>query len=126
MIHTPGHSPGGVSLLDRQARALFCGDLLYHGRMYVFFANSEPAVFRESLRRVASLADEYDVVYPSHGPTPLDADDVLTIRDAYEEVWNAHAPDGHGSLYGFPIAIYDFGAFSFLLPPDGPSASTTR
>ncbi|MBW3632987.1 MAG: MBL fold metallo-hydrolase, partial [Chloroflexi bacterium] len=36
VIHTPGHSPGGVSFLDRRARALFCGDLLYLGQMCLF------------------------------------------------------------------------------------------
>ena len=71
VVHTPGHSPGGISFLDRRARALFCGDLLYRGQMYVFFANSDPSAFRESLRRVASLADDVDAIYPSHGASPL-------------------------------------------------------
>ena len=54
VFHTPGHSPGGVSFLDRQARALFVGDLLYHGRMYVFLPTSDPAEFRSSLQRVVA------------------------------------------------------------------------
>lgn len=122
VLHTPGHSPGGVSFLDRQARALFSGDLLYLGRMYVFFTDSDPAAFGESLRRVASLTSEFDAVYPSHGAAPLAANDVLTIRDAFAEVWAERSPDRLGSLYGYPVAIHDFGSFSFLLPPDGPSA----
>jgi glyoxylase-like metal-dependent hydrolase (beta-lactamase superfamily II) len=126
VIHTPGHSPGGVSFLDRQARALFSGDLLYRGRMYVFFPNSDPAAFRASLRRVADLMGEVDAIYPSHGASPLAPIDVVTIRDAFEEVWNGREPDQHGSLYDYPIAIYDFGDFSFLLPPDGPHESTRR
>ena len=124
VIHTPGHSPGGVSFLDRQGRALFCGDLLYLGPMYVFLANSDPAAFRESLRSVASLARNLDAVYPSHGPAPINPGDVLNIRDAFEEVWNGRAPDQDGSLYGYPVAVYDFGRFSFLLPPEEPHGST--
>ena len=126
VVHTPGHSPGGVSFLDRRARALFCGDLLYRGRMYVFFANSDASAFRESLRRVASLADDVDAIYPSHGDSPLGPGDILTIHDAFEEVWNGRAPVQYGSLYGYPVAVYDFGRFSFLLPPGGPHGPTVR
>ena len=123
VIHTSGHSPGSVSFLDRRARALFCGDLLYLGRMYVFFANSDPSAFRKSLRCVASLASDVDAIFPSHGASPLGPGDVLTIHDAFEEVWNGRAADQHSSLYGYPVAVYDFGRFSFLLPPDGPHGS---
>lgn len=126
VIHTPGHSPGGVSFLDRQARALFSGDLLYLGSMYVFFANSDPAAFRDSMRRVAALTVVFDTVYPSHGAAPLEAHDVLTIRDAFEEVWDGHPPDRHGSLYGSAVATYDFGAFSFLLPVEVQYGASSR
>jgi glyoxylase-like metal-dependent hydrolase (beta-lactamase superfamily II) len=124
VIHTPGHSPGGVSFLDRQGRALFCGDLLYLGLMYVFFANSDPAAFRASLRSVASFAKKLDAIYPSHGPSPISPGDIHVIRDAFEEVWNGRAPDQYSSLYGYSVAVYDFGRFSFLLPPEGPHGST--
>ena len=116
VFHTPGHSPGGVSFLDRQARALFVGDLLYLGRMYLFFPNSDPLAFRASLRQVADLAAEVEVVYPAHGPTPLAPAVVLAIRDAYEELWAGRQPDRAGSLFGFDLSIYDFGQFAFLLP----------
>jgi glyoxylase-like metal-dependent hydrolase (beta-lactamase superfamily II) len=116
VIHTPGHSPGGVSFLDRQARALFVGDLLYLGRMYIFFPNSDPAAFRESLRRVSEVLHDVDTVYPAHGPAPITPDDVLAIRDAYEEVWTGRDAVRDDSLFGFPLTIYDFGRFSFLMP----------
>ncbi len=31
VMHTPGHSPGGICLLDRQAGVLFSGDTIYVG-----------------------------------------------------------------------------------------------
>lgn len=126
VFHTPGHSPGGVSFLDRQTRALFSGDLLYLGWMYVFFANSDAAAFRESLRRVAALTDEFDTIFPSHGPSPIAPADVLAIRDAFEEVWDGRRPDRLGSLYGYAVSIYDFGAFSFLLPAEGRHGEPSR
>jgi glyoxylase-like metal-dependent hydrolase (beta-lactamase superfamily II) len=116
VIHTPGHSPGGVSFLDREARALFVGDLLYLGRMYVFLPTSDPAAFRESLRRVSALSSDVDIVYPAHGPSPISPEDMLAIRDAYEQVWAGRPAESDDSLFGFPLTIHDFDRFAFLMP----------
>ena len=29
VYHTPGHSPGSISLYDEQTKSLFCGDLVF-------------------------------------------------------------------------------------------------
>ncbi len=117
IFHTPGHSPGGISFLDREARVFFVGDLLYLGRMLLFFPGGDPAAFRESLRLAAEIAAEVDTIYPAHDSVPLASDDVRAIRDAYETVWAGRAPDRHGTLYGYRAAIHDFGRFSFNMPP---------
>ncbi len=116
VIHTPGHSAGGVSFLDRVARALFVGDLLYLGKMYIFFPDSSPADFRRSLQRVGDLMDEVDRVFPAHNAAPITPADVLAIKAAFEEVWEGKAAGRNGSLFGYDLTIYDFGSFSFLLP----------
>ena len=116
IFHTPGHSPGGVSFLDREARAFFVGDLLYLGRMLLFFPGSDPAAFRESLRLAAEIAAEVDVIYPAHDSVPLVPEDVNAIHDAFEMVWAERAADGHGTLYGYSTADHEFGRFSFHLP----------
>jgi len=117
VFHTPGHSPGDVSFLDKTARALFVGDLLYLDRMLVFFPDSDPVAFRDSLRLAAELVAAVDTIYPAHGSSPMNPADVLAIRDAFELTWSGRGPDHHGSAYGHDVAIYDFGRFSFLLPP---------
>jgi glyoxylase-like metal-dependent hydrolase (beta-lactamase superfamily II) len=116
VLHTPGHSPGGVLFLDRQARALFVGDLLYLGRIYVFLATSDPAAFRRSMQLAGDVSGEVEIVYPAHGPAPITPADILTIRDAYEEVWDGRSADRPGALFGFDLEIHDFGRFSFLMP----------
>ncbi|MDQ3548235.1 MAG: MBL fold metallo-hydrolase, partial [Chloroflexota bacterium] len=35
-FHTPGHSPGGITLLDRANRILFPGDAVYAGPMFAW------------------------------------------------------------------------------------------
>ena len=126
VLHTPGHSPGGVTFFDRAARTLFPGDLVYLGRMFVFLPGSDPAAFRSSLRLLATLVDAAEAVYPAHRASPLAPGDVRAIHEAYEAVWTGRAPDGRTELYGYEAAVHDFGRFSFLLPPGdwrGPSAA---
>ena len=117
ILHTPGHSPGGVSFLDREARAFFVGDLLYLGRMLLFFPGGDTAAFRESLRLAAEVVEDVDAIYPAHDAAPLAPADVLAIRDAYETVWAGRAPDRYGTLYGYRAAIHEFERFSFNMPP---------
>ena len=117
VIHTPGHSPGSLSFLDREARALFSGDLCYLGQMLLFVSASDLAAFRRSLGALATIAAHVDAIYPAHGSSPLTGDDVLTIRDAFELVWKGAKPNWHGSYAGHRVAIHDFGEFAFLVPP---------
>jgi glyoxylase-like metal-dependent hydrolase (beta-lactamase superfamily II) len=116
VFHTPGHSPGGLTFLDRQASAMFIGDLLYLGPMLLFFPGGDLSAFRDSLQLAAELAAAVDTVYPAHHETPIQPKDVREIRDAFETVWAGREPDRRGSAYGYPVLIHDFGRFSFLLP----------
>jgi glyoxylase-like metal-dependent hydrolase (beta-lactamase superfamily II) len=84
--------------------------------MYVFFPDSDPGMFRASLRLAVELSRDVDVVYPSHGPSPLTPGDVREIHEAYESVWAGRARDRDDVQSGIPVAIHDFGRFTFLLP----------
>jgi glyoxylase-like metal-dependent hydrolase (beta-lactamase superfamily II) len=117
VFHTPGHSPGGVSFLDREARTFFVGDLLYLGKMLLFYPESDPVVFRQSLRLAEEIVVDVDTIYPAHDSVPLVPDDVRAIRAAYETVWAGRTPDGQGTLYGYRTIDHEFGRFSFHLPP---------
>ena len=111
-FHTPGHSPGGITLLDREARVLFPGDAVYAGPMFAWRPYSDPVGYRASLRLLAELADASDVVYPSHNRVPLSPDDVRRMHAAYEEVWAGRTPDQRDDEKD----IFEFGDFSFWLP----------
>jgi len=67
VIHTPGHSPGHVVLLND--RTMFGGDLLFAGsigRTDLMF--SDPVRMEESLARICELDGSIDV-HPGHGPS---------------------------------------------------------
>lgn len=67
VIHTPGHSPGGVSL--RIGEAVFTGDALFAGSIgRSDFRNSDGRALLDGIRtRLLTLPDEL-VVYSGHGP----------------------------------------------------------
>jgi len=67
VIHTPGHSPGSISLLSDGE--VFTGDLLFAcsiGRTDL--PESSDAEMKASLTKLRTLTDDL-LVYPGHGPT---------------------------------------------------------
>jgi len=71
VLHTPGHTPGGVCLLCGDA--MFSGDTLFAGSMgRTDFPGGDYATIKKSLDRLASLEGNYRV-FPGHGEdTSLD------------------------------------------------------
>jgi len=67
VLHTPGHSPGGVSL--RIGDVVFTGDALFAGSIgRSDFENSDGAALLEGIRtKLLTLPDDV-VVYSGHGP----------------------------------------------------------
>jgi len=64
-MHTPGHSPGGISLLGEWEG--FTGDTLFEGSIgRTDFPESSKQDMMVSLRKLACLPDHF-VIYPGHG-----------------------------------------------------------
>ncbi len=67
IIHTPGHSPGSISILERSSRALFCGDLVFCdggvGRWDL--PGGHLPTLKGSIRRILDLNP--GSLYPGHG-----------------------------------------------------------
>lgn len=113
VFHTPGHSPGGLTFLDRAAKILFPGDAVYEGPMFAFRPGSDPRDYRVTLRTLAELAAIADQIYPSHNRSPLDPADVIAMHEAYEAIWAGRPPDQRHP----DRDVFDFGTFSFWLAP---------
>jgi len=67
VLHTPGHSPGGISLLTDDS--IFTGDTLFAGSVGRFdLPGGSEEVLLNSINRILSL-DENLTIYPGHGPS---------------------------------------------------------
>lgn len=71
VIHTPGHTPGSISLLlvHPENKILFSGDTLFYesiGR--TDFPGASYGLIIESIKKRLFILDDDTVVYPGHGP----------------------------------------------------------
>jgi glyoxylase-like metal-dependent hydrolase (beta-lactamase superfamily II) len=65
VIHSPGHSPESICLLDQKNGILFTGDVYYPAPMYVHLPNSNLDDYVVTMERLASIPD-LKYVYPAH------------------------------------------------------------
>lgn len=68
VLHTPGHSPGSISLVSENI--VFTGDTLFNGGYgrTDFPDGDEEILFDSIRRRLLTLPDE-TLIYPGHGPS---------------------------------------------------------
>lgn len=69
VLHTPGHSPGGVTLYCEAAGEALVGDTLFAGSIgrHDFPTSDGPTLFKSIREKLYMLPDETRV-YPGHGP----------------------------------------------------------
>lgn len=67
--HTPGHSPGGITLYNAEHAVAIVGDTLFAGGIgrYDFPTSDGPTLMRSIREELLTLPDETSV-YPGHGP----------------------------------------------------------
>lgn len=67
VVHTPGHSPGGIALWERRTGTLLSGDIIYDGPLIDDCYHSDLGDYEKSLRRLAKLPVE--IVHGGHFPS---------------------------------------------------------
>jgi glyoxylase-like metal-dependent hydrolase (beta-lactamase superfamily II) len=87
VIHTPGHSPGGICLYCEDEQVLISGDTLFKGCMgRIDIPTAEPERMWNSLKKLSLLPKETQV-FPGHGgPTTI----------GQESSWLSHAEQVFG------------------------------
>jgi glyoxylase-like metal-dependent hydrolase (beta-lactamase superfamily II) len=70
VLHTPGHSPGSVTLVCDAAGEALVGDTLFAGSIgRVDFPTSNPSHMHRSLHEVLMTLPDTVRVHPGHGPS---------------------------------------------------------
>lgn len=86
VIHTPGHSPGGVVIHHPASGALFAGDLIFaEGIGRTDLPGGDAGLLKESIRRLKSLSVTH--LLPGHGPVVRDPTAVQKCLERAETVW---------------------------------------
>ena len=67
VIHTPGHSPGGIMLFEKATGILFSGDTVYDGQLIDDAYHSEIATYVATMKRILDLPVR--LVHGGHFPS---------------------------------------------------------
>ncbi len=86
VIHTPGHSPDSISLLDRKRRLLFTGDAYYPGPLYAQLPESDVEAYLDSISKLVALSDDYDYLLGSHNFSSVRATELSKVMKALEAI----------------------------------------
>ncbi|MEN0021164.1 MAG: MBL fold metallo-hydrolase, partial [Planctomycetota bacterium] len=70
VLHTPGHSPGSITLVCDDVPVVISGDALFRGSVgRTDFPNSSPDILAESIRSKLYTLPDKTTVFPGHGPS---------------------------------------------------------
>ena len=67
VVHTPGHSPGGIALWEAATATLFSGDVLYDGPLIEDLSHSNAGDYIRSMERLLTLPVR--IVHGGHFPS---------------------------------------------------------
>jgi len=84
VVHTPGHSPGGIGLFERETGIFLSGDIVYDGPLIDDAYHSDREAYAETMERLRPLPVTivHGGHFPSFGPTRYRQliDDYLAAR----------------------------------------------
>jgi glyoxylase-like metal-dependent hydrolase (beta-lactamase superfamily II) len=101
VIHTPGHTPGSICLLDEENRALFSGDTVSYGPVYMFGGHRDFPSYIDSLRRLDQqrARKAFDRVFCCHNSCPISPDVILDLISCAEGIMDH-------TIQGSPVVIH--------------------
>jgi glyoxylase-like metal-dependent hydrolase (beta-lactamase superfamily II) len=114
VIHTPGHSPDSICLLDREARLFWTGDTFYPGALYLHLPGSDLNLFVNSCEKMIALSKNYDKLLPSHNEPWVDKPILEEVLQFSREIVAGRATYTEDAEGGTKIRRYDHPHFSIL------------
>jgi len=110
VLHTPGHCPGLIALVDADNGVLFSTDAAYPGALYAQLPHSDLTDYVTTMMTLADLAPSLKTIYPAHDESPMEPALLPRMRDALLAVAAGRPPDGTTG----ETAVHEFAGFSVL------------
>jgi glyoxylase-like metal-dependent hydrolase (beta-lactamase superfamily II) len=116
VIHTPGHSPDSICLLDRENKIFWTGDSFYPALIYIYSPTTSLDQFIESFSKMVELMPYYEWVMPSHNEPKIEKH---LIKECYTAAKNIK--EGTAGAYtegiaaGIKVHRYDYDRFSLIV-----------
>lgn len=115
VIVAPAHTPGSICLLDRRRRALFTGDTVLRGTVWLHVQGStEPRVAVATYQKLAAIAGDVDLVLPAHGTRVLPGAFLTELADGAEAVAEGRIAGQPMSTFAGDGTFYDLGGYGLL------------
>lgn len=90
VLHTPGHSPDSIMLLDSKYSILFTGDTFYPATMYAHLGTDDGinSVFGTYLQTMVSLAEKIkvDYLYTCHNYPVVNGSVLKDVAEAFKAI----------------------------------------
>jgi len=114
VIHTPGHTPDSVSLLESRERLFFTGDIFYPAPIYIYSPDSDMNEFISSFRKMVKA--DYDYAMPAHNETMVEKKVVEDVLNAIEAIKAGKAGAYKtGVANGIKVRRFDYPRFALIV-----------
>jgi glyoxylase-like metal-dependent hydrolase (beta-lactamase superfamily II) len=116
IIHTPGHSPDSICILDRKNRIFWTGDSFYPAPIYIYSPTTDFDQFITSFEKMVDLMPLFDLVMPSHNEPAIEKHLIKECYDAAVSIRDGTAGQyTEGLASGIKVHRYDYGRFSLIV-----------
>ena len=112
ILHTPGHAPDSVCLIDRENRILFTGDSFYLAPLYTHIPGGSFDDYARTAARLSSLAASIDRAFTSHNVPVVDSRYMTALGEAFADIESGAAID---YTISDGVRKYQFDGFSVIV-----------
>lgn len=112
ILHTPGHAPDSICLIDRDNRILFTGDSFYLAPLYTHIPGGSFEDYARTAARLSGLAGSIDRAFTSHNVPIADGSYMTALGQAFAAI---EAGDAGDYTIADGLREYQFDGFSVIV-----------
>ena len=115
VIHVPGHTPGSITVLDREQRCLIGGDPIQEdGDIFMFGLHRDMEAYIAGLERLWTRKAEFDFIYPSHAKVKIGKSVIPQLAAGAKDILSGKFNGTVKEVHGNRILSVDVGVSRFL------------